>query len=62
MAKDNAITPEQKAAAVVISLGAEKAAQVYKYLTEDEVQRLTIEVAKLGFLPAETTEGILEEC
>lgn len=61
MAKDNAITPEQKAAAVVISLGAEKAAQVYKYLTEDEVQRLTIEVAKLGFLPAETTEGILDE-
>ncbi len=61
MAKDNAITPEQKAAAVVISLGAEKAAQVYKYLTEDEVQRLTIEVAKLGFLPTETTEGILDE-
>ena len=61
MAKDNAITPEQKAAAVVISLGAEKAAQAYKYLTEDEVQRLTIEVAKLGFLPAETTEGILDE-
>ncbi|WMI81433.1 flagellar motor switch protein FliG [Anaerotignum sp. MB30-C6] len=61
MAKENTITPEQKAAAVVISLGAEKAAQVYKYLTEDEVQRLTVEVAKLGFLPAEVTEDILDE-
>lgn len=61
MAKDNAITPEQKAAAVVISLGAEKAARVYKYLSEEEVQRLTVEVAKLGFLPAEVTEGILDE-
>lgn len=61
MAKENLITPEQKAAAVVISLGAEKAAKVYKYLTEDEVQRLTIEVAKLGFLPSEVTEGILDE-
>lgn len=61
MAKENVITPEQKAAAVVISLGAEKAAQVYKYLTEDEIQRITIEVAKLGFLPSEVTEGILDE-
>ncbi len=61
MAKEVGITPEQKAAAVVISLGAEKAAQVYKYLTEEEVQKLTIEVAKLGFLPSETTEGILDE-
>ncbi|KXL54498.1 flagellar motor switch protein FliG [Anaerotignum neopropionicum] len=61
MAKENTITPEQKAAAVVISLGAEKAAQVYKYLTEDEIQRITIEVAKLGFLPSEVTESILDE-
>ena len=61
MAKDVTITPEQKAAAVIISLGAEKAAQVYKFLTEDEVQKLTIEVAKLGFLPAEVTESILDE-
>ncbi|WP_304507335.1 flagellar motor switch protein FliG [Anaerotignum sp.] len=61
MAKENVITPEQKAAAVVISLGAEKAAQVYKYLTEEEIQRITIEVAKLGFLPSEVTEGILDE-
>jgi flagellar motor switch protein FliG len=61
VAKENVITPEQKAAAVVISLGAEKAAQVYKYLTEDEIQRITIEVAKLGFLPSEVTEGILDE-
>ena len=61
MAKENTITPEQKAAAVVISLGAEKAAQVYKFLTEDEIQRITIEVAKLGFLPSEVTESILDE-
>lgn len=61
MGKENLITPEQKAAAVVISLGAEKAARVYKYLSEEEVQRLTVEVAKLGFLPAEVTEGILDE-
>ncbi|MFV0314469.1 MAG: flagellar motor switch protein FliG [Anaerotignum sp.] len=61
MAKDNVISQEQKAATVVISLGAEKAAMVYKYLTEDEIQRLTIEVAKLGFLTAETTQEVLDD-
>lgn len=61
MAKENVISQEQKAATVVISLGAEKAAMVYKYLTEDEIQRLTIEVAKLGFLTAETTQEVLDD-
>lgn len=61
MAREESVSPEQKAAAIVVSLGAEKAAQVYKYLSEDEIQKLTIEVAKLGYLPSETTEDILDE-
>ncbi|MPM80894.1 hypothetical protein SDC9_127945 [bioreactor metagenome] len=38
MAKDTQITPEQKAAAIIISLGVEKASQIYKYLTEEEIK------------------------
>lgn len=61
MAKEIQIAPEQKAAAIVISLGVEKASQIYKYLSEDEIEKLTIEVAKLGYLPPETTENVLDE-
>lgn len=55
------LTPEQKAAAVIISLGAEKASKVYKYLGEEEVEKLTVEVAKLGHLESEQSEEALDE-
>lgn len=55
------LTPEQKAAAVIVSLGAEKASKIYKYLGEEEVERLTVEVAKLGHLEQEQTEEALDE-
>lgn len=55
------LRPEQKAAAVVVSLGVDKASKIYKYLTEDEIEKLTIEVAKLGHLEAEQTESVLDD-
>lgn len=51
--ENNSLTPEQKAAAVIVSLGAEKASKVYKHLSESEIEKLTIEVAKLGHVPPE---------
>lgn len=41
------LTRQQKAAAVVISLGAEKASQLYQYMDPDDVEQITLEVAKL---------------
>ena len=38
----------QKAAVLVVSLGADRASQIYKYLSEQEIEDLTYEVAKLG--------------
>lgn len=61
MANDRKLSPEQKAAAVVVSLGADKASKIYKYLNEDDLEKLTIEVAKLQHLPAETTEEVLDD-
>lgn len=55
------LLPEQRAAAVVVSLGAEKASKIYKYLDEDEIEKLTIEVAKLSHLAGEETEEILDD-
>ena len=39
---------KQKAAIVVVSLGADRASQIYKYLNEQDIEDLTYEVAKMG--------------
>lgn len=55
------LTGPQKAAAVIVALGADKASNLYKFMDPSEVEQLTIEVAKLSFLNSEQTEGILNE-
>ena len=55
------LTSEQKAAAVIVALGADKASKVYKYLGEGEVEKLTVEVAKLGHLDADQSDAALDD-
>lgn len=55
------LTRQQKAAAVIISLGTDKASQLYQYMEPEEVEQLTLEVAKLGFLDSQATEDVLNE-
>lgn len=61
MSSSPALTPAQKAAAVVISLGAEKASKIYKYLNEDDLETLTLEVAKLKHIGSAQTESVLDD-
>ena len=51
----------QKAAAVIIALGAEKASMLYKFMEDEEIEQLTLEVARLGVLSTEQTEDVLNE-
>lgn len=60
-ANETGLTPEQKAAAVVVSLGADKASKIYKHLSESDIEKLTIEVAKLGHVTPEQMEAVLDE-
>ncbi|BAL01166.1 flagellar motor switch protein FliG [Oscillibacter valericigenes Sjm18-20] len=53
------LTGPQKAAAVIVSLGADKASQIYKYMDSEDVETLTLEVAKLGYLDSHQTEEVL---
>lgn len=55
------LTPPQKAAAVIVSLGADKASGLYQYMEPDEIEALTLEVARLGMLDSEQTEAVLTE-
>lgn len=57
----NKFTAKKKAAAIIIALGADDASQVYKYLKEDEIEQLTMEIAMLQKLSPETAENTLEE-
>lgn len=54
---DGKLTPLQKAAAVIVCLGAERASMIYKYLEQSDIEKLTIEVAKLGHMESEEAEG-----
>ncbi len=56
---DQKLSGQQKAAAVIIALGAENASKVYKFLKEDEVEQLTFEIARLSQMSAQETENVL---
>lgn len=51
----------QRAAAVVIALGSEQASQVYKYLREDEIEQLSLEIAKLESMPPDEMKDIVDD-
>ena len=55
------LTGAQRAATVIIALGVERASAIYKHMEPDDVEQLTLEVAKMGFLGSEQTEEILYE-
>ena len=61
MSEELVLTTEQKAAAVMVSIGTDKASEIYKYLSEEDVELLTIEIAKLRHLTSEEIENTLDE-
>lgn len=55
------LTNRQKAAILLISLGPDVSAQVYKYLSEEEIEKITLDISSVKMVEAETKEAILEE-
>ena len=55
------LTYSQKAAAVIVSLGAEKASLLYQFMDSADIEQLTLEVARLGMLDAQQSEDVLTE-
>lgn len=55
------ISGKTKAAIVAISLGTEAAADVFKNLKEDEIEQLTVEIAKIGSIEPEVEEMVLQQ-
>lgn len=59
--RNEKISGVKKAAILCLSLGEESAAEVFKYLEEDDVQLISKELAVLQNVPSETSAHILEE-
>ncbi|MBB5354887.1 MULTISPECIES: flagellar motor switch protein FliG [Anoxybacillus] len=55
------LTGKQKAAILLISLGPDVSASVYKHLSEEEIEKLTLEISNVRQVDAEKKETILEE-
>lgn len=51
----------QKAAILLIALGPEKSATIFKHLKEDEIEELTLEIANTRSVDPQTKEAVLNE-
>lgn len=61
MLRQQVLSGRQKAAVLLISLGQEVAADLFKRLSQEEVEQLTFEIANLSKVNSDEQEMILEE-
>jgi flagellar motor switch protein FliG len=61
LAETNNLTGKQKAAILLISMGPDVSASVYKHLTEEEIERLTLEISNVKKVDAKAKEAVMEE-
>lgn len=55
------LTGRQKAAILLISLGPDVSAQVYKHLSEEEIERLSLEISSVKKVESDVKEDVLEQ-
>ncbi|TMW73212.1 flagellar motor switch protein FliG [Alteribacter natronophilus] len=61
MTDDKKLTGKQKAAVLLISLGPDVSASVYKHLTEEEIEDLTLEISNVRKVNSTTKEYVLTQ-
>ena len=61
MAKTDDISGVQKAAILLIALGPEKSANIFKHLKEDEIEQLTLEIANTRSISPAIKDIVLDE-
>ncbi|MCP3761990.1 flagellar motor switch protein FliG [Domibacillus sp. A3M-37] len=60
-AREKKLTGKQKAAILLISLGPDHSASVYKHLSEEEIERLTMEISGVKKVDTDVKEEVFEE-
>lgn len=61
MYQSNELTGKQKAAILLIALGPDVSAQVFRHLREDEIEKLTLEIANQRKITQENKDRVLSE-
>lgn len=59
--KQGSLSGRQKAAILLITLGPEKSAQIFKHLKEEDIEQLTLEIANMRTVTPEEKENVLSE-
>lgn len=60
-AETDALTPRQKAAQIIIALGDDAAAAIYRNLPEEDVEKLTYEITRLESVSPEISDMVVKE-
>src|SRR5579862_235253 len=55
------ISGPEKAAILIITLGLELSATIFKFLRQDEVERIVLEIAKVTTVPIEKRDAVIQE-
>lgn len=61
MQKNNEVSGLQKAAILLITLGPEKSAMIFKHLKEEEIEQLTLEIANTRSVSPQMKEDVMNE-
>ncbi|MCX6830685.1 MAG: flagellar motor switch protein FliG, partial [candidate division Zixibacteria bacterium] len=56
------LTPVQKAAIALIAFGTEVSAEVLKGLSDNELEKLTVEIANMRDIPGDIEDRVIQEC
>lgn len=59
--KTESLTGKEKAAILLITLGSQKSAEIFKHLSEEEIEELTLEIANMRMVSPEDKESVLNE-
>lgn len=55
------LSPRQKAAQIIISLGTDAASGIYKHLQEEEIEKLTYEITRQQTISPDVADDVVEE-
>ncbi len=61
MATAAGLSSKEKAAILLVALGHEKSALIFKHLKEEEIEAVTLEIANIGTIMPDVKEQVLEE-
>ena len=61
MASHNELSGVQKASVLLISLGPERSANIFKHLKEEEIEELTLEIANTRSISPEVKDRVMDE-